>query len=79
MTTSPYYDLVGVARIASHYSDLYVRAGAEAYAILRKHNTTIMTFRNNLDGELWYDVSFAYDPFWRDAMRPKPFNYSGLM
>lgn len=52
---------------ASHESDLYIPATPEAVAILagyplQKANAT--RFRNQVDGKIWIDVPFAFDPYW---------------
>lgn len=54
-----------------HRSDLYFPATPEALAILahypvQKNNASF--FQDNLTGERWVDVPFAYDPFWHRAM-----------
>jgi len=52
-----------------HESDLYVRATPEAFKILREEKRAgCYTFRSQLDGKLWVDVPFAYQPFW-DAVQ----------
>ena len=54
----------------NHYSDLYVLFEPKATAIIQQHRTlthrTVMlsTFVSNLDGKLWYDIPFAFDPYW---------------
>jgi hypothetical protein len=25
----------------------------------------VSVFRDNIDHELWYDIAFAYEPFWK--------------
>lgn len=53
--------------IDHHGSDLYFRATAESGRILDKHRHRYArpsTFKSQVDGELWFDVPFAYDPFW---------------
>jgi hypothetical protein len=51
---------------ASHCSDLYVPVTKETTKILKDHPMGInaTTFTNQVEGGLWYDVPFAYDPFW---------------
>lgn len=51
----------------SHESDLYIKNSTAAHTILEefplnKKNTR--TFQSKVDGGLWLDVPFAYEPFW---------------
>lgn len=48
----------------SHESDLYVLATAEAIAMVQDSGLSASTFISQLDGRLWLDVAFAYDPWW---------------
>lgn len=51
----------------SHESDLYVRATAEATTILKRFPTqweNARAFTSQIDGKLWYDVPFAFQPWW---------------
>lgn len=52
-----------------HESDLYLRATREARELIRRYawrrNVTIFAWR---DGFLWFDVPFAFMPWW-DAKR----------
>jgi hypothetical protein len=52
--------------IDTHESDLYALVTDESTAIIEnykfKNNVTI--FRDNIDGDLWYDIPFANDTFW---------------
>lgn len=58
--------------IESHESDLYVPINLETTDILRqhygettwRHHSQAVSFRSPLDGKLWYDIPFAYLPFW---------------
>lgn len=54
-------------KCSSHYSDLYVRVTEQSRNILKNHpidNKNATIFRSNLDGKFYYDIPFAYDPFW---------------
>jgi hypothetical protein len=70
---SVYQQLVTAGcEIANHESDLYVVATKAAATILAGYE-----FRENVrqfkgtDGRLWFDVPFAYEPFWvTNAGRP---------
>lgn len=50
----------------SHESDLYIPVSRETRSILETypHRANIQTFRSQIDGKLWFDVPFAYLPFW---------------
>jgi hypothetical protein len=55
--------------IGNHESDLYVKCSQKAEMIILYHcllpnsSLTYSQFRSNIDGSLWYDIPFAYDPF----------------
>lgn len=54
-------------KISNHYSDLYFPVTKETTEILARYplqqgNAT--TFKNQVEGGLWYDVPFAYLPYW---------------
>ena len=48
----------------NHESDLYVLATSEAREILVKSGHSFTTFTSQIDGKVWYDVPFAFDPWW---------------
>ena len=54
-------------KMDSHESDLYVEGTARAAAILQgsKEWPTVRGFVSAIDGHVWYDVPFAYAPWWR--------------
>ena len=69
MTETLYTLLVAAGcDIDHHESDLYVRATPEADAIIEawqiKHGVNREVFRSAIDHSKWYDIPFAYDPFW---------------
>ena len=52
---------------SNHESDLYFPMTAETRAILSQYPTedkNSHVFRNNMDGATWFDVPFAYTPWW---------------
>ncbi len=49
---------------ASHYSDLYIPVTPVTQALVKKHNLSRSPFINQVEGGWWYDVAFAYKPFW---------------
>ena len=62
--------------IGGHESDLHVKVCEKADTIIAHRMSlpgSILTLRemnrpsqfvSNIDGELWWDIPFAYDPFW---------------
>lgn len=51
-------------KLDSHCSDLYVRATSKALAIIKAHGHCFSRFIAQDDKQLWFDVPFAYDPYW---------------
>jgi hypothetical protein len=56
--------------IDNHSSDLYVPANPETRAILEKREnwTSVSIFIHQVHNKQWYDVPFAFDPFWEKKM-----------
>jgi hypothetical protein len=59
----------------NHESDLYVLETPESRKIVqawqkeqRPRVVSVATFVSNLDGKVWLDIPFMYEPFW-DARR----------
>jgi hypothetical protein len=58
--------------ITSHYSDLYVRYTPEAKAIIDQYRSEnnlsgyglCSFFTNRVEGGIWIDIPFAFDPYW---------------
>jgi hypothetical protein len=50
----------------NHESDLYIPVNEQTQAIIQTYQfkENVQTFRNQIDGQLWFDVPFAYIPFW---------------
>ncbi len=48
----------------NHESDLYALATPVSRAIVAESGRSAATFRSAVDGKLWLDIPFAYDPFW---------------
>lgn len=51
-------------QFSSHESDLYIPVTPETMELLKKHGLYAETFTNQVEGGRWYDVPFAYEPFW---------------
>jgi hypothetical protein len=51
----------------NHESDLYLRCSPEADALVRRYdvNKTARRFVSQTDGAPWWDVPFAFLPWWR--------------
>ena len=50
--------------IDNHESDLYVPVTDETSRIVRASGLFFETFRSRIDGKQWYDIPFAYRPWW---------------
>ena len=57
--------------IGSHNSDLYVPVKPETKEIIEKYEfkASVSTFRDNISGRLYYDIPFAYSPYWKELNR----------
>jgi hypothetical protein len=53
-----------------HESDLYVKKTPESEKIVKgyKFRSNVKVFKNNIDGTMWYDIPFAYTPWWNKAV-----------
>lgn len=66
--------------IDNHYSDLYLRATPQNTELLRRYyevqgiKRLPEKFRSKLDNEEWYDIPFAYNPYWEEMMTKKGSN-----
>ena len=52
--------------IGNHYSDLYVPVTEETTAIVKDYEfkTNVTRFTNQIDHKPWYDIPFAFTPYW---------------
>lgn len=50
----------------NHYSDLYIPVNETTKALIAayKFRQCVRVFTNQVEGGLWYDVPFAYAPYW---------------
>lgn len=52
----------------NHESDLYAKATPDARRIVQEHyagqDHIVKTFISQIDQGLWFDLPFAFDPFW---------------
>ena len=62
------YQVVKAAgiEIDHHESDLYIPVNEFSMNIVReyKFKDNVTRFRSRIDGAMWYDIPFAYEPFW---------------
>jgi hypothetical protein len=54
---------------SNHCSDLYCKVTSESRSIIDQYEykSNVTTFKSNIDGTLWYDIPFAFDPYWEEA------------
>ena len=54
-----------------HNSDLYLPVTAEVMELLCKyeHRRQVTTFKSQYDGKMWYDIPFAYLPFFEERLK----------
>jgi hypothetical protein len=65
MTMSLYLECLELGiPVDSHESDLYIPVNETTRVLLLKHQQQATTFVSQIDGALWYDVPFRFDPWW---------------
>ena len=47
-----------------HESDLYAKVTPESEKIVKASGHSHSTFISNIDNEKWFDIPFAFTPFW---------------
>jgi len=52
-----------------HESDLYALKTPESEAIMKTDDHIVTTFVSRIDQKVWYDIPFAYKPFWDDVQK----------
>lgn len=50
--------------IANYRSDLYCLKTEKSIELIKKYGLRYTCFTSQIDGKLWLDVPFQYDPFW---------------
>jgi hypothetical protein len=52
--------------IDNHESDLYVPVNKVTELIVGAYpfKCNVKKFKSNVDGKMWYDIPFAFEPFW---------------
>ena len=63
---SIYSDLLAAGvPLDSHESDLYAKDTPETRAVLAQYpEQDRKPFRSAVDGAIWFDLPFRFDPFW---------------
>lgn len=56
-------------KIDNHASDLYVLATTESSRIIRDSGKKYGIFTSEIDGKRWFEIPFAYLPFWEAKQR----------
>ena len=53
-------------KVNSHESDLYAIVCPESESLINQyeHKENVRRFTSNIDGKQWFDIPFAYAPFW---------------
>lgn len=52
-----------------HEADLYISVTEQTQDILSRYEwqCNVTTFKNQIDGKPWFDIPFAYLPYWKRA------------
>lgn len=52
--------------IDHHESDLYLRKTSLSTKLVDEYRfkQNVSTFRDGIENDIWYEIPFAYDPFW---------------
>ena len=56
---------------SNHASDLYIPVNEVTKKLIAEYEfkKNVTRFINNIDGKPWYDVPFAYGPFWENVAK----------
>lgn len=60
--------LAAGVELEHHESDLYAKVTPESTRIIKESGHSSSVFRSEVDGQMWYDLPFAYKPFWHAKM-----------
>lgn len=57
-------------KYSSHESDLYIPVNEKTSELIKTyvHRRNVTIFKNQVEGGLWYEVPFAYDPWWKSRL-----------
>lgn len=66
-------DVMNENEIGNHYSDLYVLKNDKSIPIVEAYRkefpVSVSTFKSQIDNRIWYDISFAYLPYWENKLK----------
>ena len=56
---------------SNHQSDLYIPVTDETRELISQYEfkQNVSTFKNRVEGGHWYDIPFAYEPYWEARVR----------
>ena len=59
-------ELMNENEIDNHNSDLYLKKTVVSDALISEYGfkENVKTFKDNINGEIWYDIPFEYEPWW---------------
>lgn len=57
------------AKMDNHYSDLYAEATPEVMRLVKESGYKFSTFISNIEGTLWVDVPFQFQPYWDEKQK----------
>jgi hypothetical protein len=51
---------------SNHESDLYIPVNEQTRELVKNYKfaSNVTTFKSNIDGKPWYDIPFAFTPYW---------------
>jgi hypothetical protein len=64
-----FYEAVKHIPHDNHESDLYLLWTSEAAELCKQYSMSGKCFVSNLDGKLYIDIPFAYEPWWEARQR----------
>jgi hypothetical protein len=65
MTDKPsFYDAVKHIKHDNHESDLYLLWTSESAELVKQYGKNAQTFVSQVDKQLYFDIPFAYEPWW---------------
>ena len=54
-----------------HESDLYIPVNEQTKNLVKafEYSTMVETFKSQIDGSFWYNIPFAYTPWWEERVK----------
>lgn len=61
-------------QVESHYGDLYIPVTPETTDLVARYGSapSVAVFKSQIEGNDWYDIPFAYVPWWEACASRKP-------